>query len=271
MKNLCISIFLGMFLGCALMPGFGESPENIEEIPREIVVADTAQIDTTKQAISDTISRQRIEKVSGQMGKQFFRVEKDIAEIHTELSRLKQSVAHYDVIRRFEVFKREIYSLFDGGDNQTHEIEMNYGTTIKGKIIDQALDTIVLQTSIGDLRLERSQIKNIRQIEKPRAHCVLDGELQESFEENVFSFSGKVQNEGDVRADFVRVVFMLSDEQTNTILTDSCFVAGSVVRFESGVISDTSLEPEQHGRFSLQIELPEETTCEYHTYEIHWD
>ena len=253
------------------MPGFGGHPESIEESAPEIVSADTTKLDTTKQTISDTVSRRQIEDVSRQMGKQFFRVEKDIAEIRSEISRLKQSVAHYDVIQRFEGFKREIYSLFDGEDEQTHEIEMNYGTTIRGKIIDQVFDTVVLQTSIGNLRLERSQIKTIRQIEKPKSNCVLDGELQETFEDNVFSFSGKVKNNGGVRADFVRVVFTLSDEQTNTILTDSCFVAGSVVHFQSGVISDTCLEPEQRGDFSIQITLPKETICEYYTHEIHWD
>ena len=78
-------------------------------------------------------------------------------------------------------------------------------------------------------------------------------------------------NQGDRRADFVRVIYYLWDQNTELIISDSSFVDGPQIVYNSGIVTDTILEPNQSVTFNLKIEIPDSIKVEYITRNINWE
>ena len=62
-------------------------------------------------------------------------------------------------------------------------------------------------------------------------------------------YNGVVVNNGLNRADFVRVIYQLWGSETDLISTDSTFIEGSQIVYQSGVITDTALRPGEEAEF----------------------
>lgn len=99
----------------------------------------------------------------------------------------------------------------------THEILLNNGTIVKGKVLHEDLDRIIIQTQIGLLTISKKEIKLTRPAEIPKAKCIIDGPITEKVHEDKRIFKGKIKNEGIRRADFPKIIFHLYDEATNLI------------------------------------------------------
>jgi len=69
----------------------------------------------------------------------------------------------------------------------------------------------------------------------------------------------------------VRIIANLWTETTGLAAQDSAFINGSEITFNSGVRSDTALEPEQRASFQIEVNLPNTTKIQYRTFDIRWE
>ena len=96
------------------------------------------------------------------------------------------------------------------------------------------------------------------------------GHGQEEIFKTYRLFTGKVMNQGGRRGDFVRVIYNLWGENTQLISSDSSFVEGSHVVYNSGIVADTALEPNKSAQFKVQISIPDSIIVTYITRDVRW-
>ena len=98
--------------------------------------------------------------------------------------------------------------------------------------------------------------------------------INNSFSKQVFEnyhlFTGKVLNQGNRRGDFVQVIYKLWGENTQIINSDSAFVSGNPIKYNSGIVTDTALKPNKSARFNVQVPIDSEIPVSYITREVHW-
>ena len=95
--------------------------------------------------------------------------------------------------------------------------------------------------------------------------------MYQKIETNYRVYSGLVKNEGLDRANFVRVVFNLWGSETDLIATDSSFVDGSKIIYQSGIISDTSINPGESADYEVRVFVPRDERVQYITRDVHWE
>ena len=152
----------------------------------------------------------------------------------------------------------------------THEIELTNGTLIRGTIIQENSDQMIVKTQIGQLTLDKGKIAKIKNIAPNIPEVIFEGDAIDEKYPNSRVFAGTVINDGYRRADFVRVIFKLWSEKTELIGVDSSFVEGSKYVYNSGVISDTSIEPGYSAEYVVSVNA-ESSLVRYVTREIKWD
>ena len=152
-----------------------------------------------------------------------------------------------------------------------HRIELQNGTIVNGEIIQEDDLRIILQTSIGQLAIERDRIVNITDDLPPNAKVELTGEPFVNAFPDREEITGKIKNIGTKRADFVRVIANLWSPTTMLIQKDSVFVTGKKQKYFSGIRADTALEPGSVSEFKLVIPLSEGDKVSYRTYEVRWE
>ena len=86
-----------------------------------------------------------------------------------------------------------------------------------------------------------------------------------------FIYNGSLVNKGKYKADFVRIIIEIRDENTELIASDSAFVDGSSIKYTNGVITDCALQPGDVGSFSVVVNVPKGAKYEYETTKIHWE
>ena len=111
----------------------------------------------------------------------------------------------------------------------------------------------------------------MNEMEKPGPKVVFLGDPFIDYYPDRQIFSGRIQNVGEVRADFVRVIGNLFDQTTQNTGLDSIFVKGSRVVYDSNVVADTALEPGQTASYTLTVQLRKGQKAEYHTMDVHWN
>ena len=254
-----IFIFSALSLsGCGLL-GIGGGDAD-KEIPEE---------ETAAEAVTPAIS----ETTDGYATRrQFFEVRKDVTAIRTELARIKSDINAYsrtpESIRGVEAG----YGFLEPIEI-THKVTLSNGTEVFGKITRETLDTVILITQIGTLTIDRRQIRDIAPAEAPRAECQIVGDvgsLQTRVYKDRHVYSGFVTNVGSRRADFVLVKIKLAQENTRIIALDSAYVDGKNFKFRTGVISDTSIEPDERVPFSVTVYLPPDPEIAYYTADVLW-
>ena len=133
------------------------------------------------------------------------------------------------------------------------------------------LHVLMVDTDLGNLTINKSEIEKIEDLILPTANIIFIGHGQEEVFETHRIFSGKIMNQGKRRGDFVRIIYKLWGENTELIMTDSSFVEGSQIVYHSGVITDTVLEPNQSAKFNIQIAIPDSIKVSYITRDVHWE
>ena len=117
-----------------------------------------------------------------------------------------------------------------------------------------------MKTNLGKLIIEKETLENFDkqqpyEIYKPKTIVSFFGSGTDKFvEDSTYIFKGKVVNDGDIRADFIRIIYKIfNGENTEPITSDSAFIDGQKILYESGVISDTALKPGDIANYQVEI------------------
>ena len=146
----------------------------------------------------------------------------------------------------------------------------NY-SAVKKWVEKRDFDIVIhLAAIVPTNKVEKNYIKDIRETTTPHADCTVVDNPKETIEGSVHHFSGTIRNDGTLRADFVKIVFTVSSDNMETVARDSVYVTGDKMKFKSGVISDTSLNPGNSGNFSIAITIPDSILGEYFTHKVRW-
>jgi hypothetical protein len=240
-------------------------PDQVSELP---VVPDQTQ-PVSNQVL---LPQQREQKNNQQLkfDELFFEYESNLKALETEVDSLKSVVKGYEKGQTMPNISRDILELIKVPDSQ-HRVELQNGTIVSGELLQESDSTLTLRTQIGTLVLKKEMVVRMNEMERPGPKVVFLGEPFIDYYPDRQIFSGRIQNVGEVRADFVRVIGNLFDQATQNTGMDSVFVKGSRVVYDSNVVADTALEPGQTASYTLTVQLRKGQKTEYHTMDIHWD
>lgn len=200
----------------------------------------------------------------------FFEYESNLKALEIEVDSLKNVVKGYEKGQSMPNISREILDLIKIPETQSR-IELQNGTVVSGEILQESDSTLTLSTRIGKLVLKKEMVVRMDELQKPGPKVVFLGDPFIDYYPDKQIFSGRVQNIGQVRADFVRVIGNLFDQTTQNTGMDSVFVKGSRVVYESNVVADTALEPGQTASYVLTVQIKKGQKTEYHTMDVHWN
>ena len=222
----------------------------------------------------------------------------EIKKLNSEINYLKEQIMALDV-------KSSLYA--DPFDIYNKEIILNNGSSIFCKILSQNNNQIFVETLIGNLTIDRTNVvrivENITVLEdgqlsnevieisdqeeqqimedsdllnkrkqQSSASIVLLGDIQESRDKSGNTIlRGELQNIGTQRADLVRIDFTLRKNFQGDIETLTAYAVGSSHIFkDTGIISNSSIKPGAIGEFKIIIPNSMGNFIGY-TYELDWD
>ena len=200
----------------------------------------------------------------------FFEYESNLKALETEIDSLKSVVKGYEKGQTMPNVSRDILDLIKVPDYQ-HRVELQNGTVVSGELLEESDSTLTLKTQIGTLVLKKEMVVRMDELEKPGPKVVFLGDPFIDYYPDMQVFSGRVKNVGEIRADFVRVIGNLFDQTTKNTGSDSIFVKGTRIAYESNVVADTALEPDQTASYMLVVPLVKGQKAQYHTMDIHWE
>ena len=259
-KFLLILIFLLIISGCGLL-GMGGDDKPKEEPMVEEQVADQPALAPVTETQGEFVTR-----------RQFFELGKDLTTLKTELARIKSDINAYSKVSP-AIRQTEVGYGFLESTEITHKVTLSNGTEVYGKVTRETLDQIILITQIGTLTIDRRQIRDIAPAESPKAECQIVGDpgaLETRVYQDRRIYTGFVKNVGERRADFVLIKIKLAREDTRIVAIDSAYVDGINTKFQTGVVSDTSIKPDESAPFSVTVYLPPDPEVAYYTAEVHW-
>lgn len=240
-------------------------PDQVNELP---VVPDQTQ-PVSNQVL---LPHQREQKNNQQLkfDELFFEYESNLKALEIEVDSLKSVVKGYEKGQTMPNISRDILELIKVPNSQ-HRVELQNGTIVSGELLQESDSSLTLRTQIGTLVLKKEMVVRMNEMERPGPKVVFLGDPFIDYYPDRQIFSGRIQNVGEVRADFVRVIGNLFDQATQNTGMDSVFVKGSRVVYDSNVVADTALEPGQTAPYTLTVQLRKGQKTEYHTMDIHWD
>ena len=201
----------------------------------------------------------------------FFELKSSIDILHQQMDSLIRVISVYEKGRGpIPTIDEELLNLIKIPQLR-HRIELQNGTIVNGEIIEEDDLGIIVQTSIGQLAIERDRIVNITDDLPPNAKVELTGEPFVNAFPDREEITGKIKNIGAKRADFVRVIANLWSSTTMLIQKDSVFVTGKKQKYFSGIRANTAIEPGSVSEFKLVIPLSEGDKVSYRTYEVRWE
>ena len=225
------------------------------------------------EAIDDKIvkSEEKLDQESSQdlPADQFYDLSESIEDIQRQIIQLHARVAEYEYRLPEINYTEKLKALIDE-PQPAHKIILKNGSVIEGTIEKDQVEDIMVITKVGKLIINKNEIDNIEDLILPVPDIIFIGHGQEEIFDNYHLFTGKVLNQGSHRGDFVRVIYQLWGEDTQIINSDSVFIEGTQVRYESGIVTDSALGPNQSSQFSVQVPVDSETPVSYVTREIHW-
>jgi hypothetical protein len=200
----------------------------------------------------------------------FYELKTSIEELRRQMNRLRTDVEAYKSRELTpEVYRTILRQIRP--PQLTHEIILTNGTVVRGNLISENMDQLTLETSLGNLTLDKSMIRDIKEITDIAPKLEFLGDAEERIAEDHRIYVGKIRNTGITRADFVRIVFRLWNAQTELVAVDSAFVNGTSRAYLSGVVTDTSVEPGKEVDYRVRVAVDREDPVSYITREIHWD
>jgi len=202
--------------------------------------------------------------------KEFYELKISLEELRRQMNQLRIDVEAYRSREMTpEVYQNILRRLTP--PPMTHEVILTNGTVVRGNIISENLDQLTLETTLGNLTLDKSNIRSIDEITNLNPKVEFLGDAKEEIHEEYRIYTGAIKNTGINRGDFVRIIFKLWNSQAQLVATDSAFVNGNRRVYLSGVVSDTVLDPGQEGSYHVRINVSTDRPVSYITREIHWE
>ena len=200
----------------------------------------------------------------------FFELEQSMEDIQKEVEMLRNKVMDYEYKPPDSDYTKQLKALIDNPP-PAHKISLKNGSIIEGTIEKDKVEYLLVNTEVGLLTLNKSEILGIEDLILPTPELVFIGHGQEEAFESFRLFSGKVMNQGNRRGDFVRVIYSLWGENTQLLGSDSTFIEGSQIIYRSGIVADSVLEPNQSAQFSLKVAVPDSISVTYVTRDVRWE
>ena len=199
----------------------------------------------------------------------FYELEETRKEIESKLIELNNRIENYEYIPLENEYTKKLQQAIANfqyhGEGLNHEIKLKDGSTIVGTIIKDHKSYIEVKTNLGKLIIEKENLADFdkqqpNEIYKPKTTISFFGSGTDKFiGDNTYVFKGQVINDGDIRADFIRVTYnIINGENLEYITSGSAFIDdGKKIVYESGVISDTALEPNKIANYQFKINSSE--------------
>ena len=201
---------------------------------------------------------------------QFFQLEQSIEDIQKDIKELHTQVMEYEYKPPALNYSEKLKAIIDK-QPAAHKIIVKNGSVIEGTIIKDNIDFIIVNTDLGQLTIAKEDIEKIENFILPVPEVDFIGHGKEEIYDTYRQFTGKVINHGKRRGDFVRVIYYIWGENTELISSDSTFIDGSQIIYQSGITTDTVLEPDQTAEFSIKIKIDKSAPVAYVTREVRWD
>lgn len=195
----------------------------------------------------------------------FYNTDPEFLELKNEVQQLKQDILKYQSEVNISRIRHEIEDIVSMPE-LTHRITLKNGTVVTGAVLEENLDQLKVRTSIGEITLNRNHISHIEEL-KGGVELGFEGSVKELNFSDKKVYTGTVVNSGTRKADFVRVVFTLFDENAEQVATDSAFVLGQHESHQAGIVSYSSLRPGKSGQFQCTVET-DGAGISYYTTEI---
>ena len=231
--------------------------------------SDTTKIVTPLPRIRDSQKRV-VERLD--TGEPFFEIKSSIDILREQVDSLKKIISVYEEGRgAIPNIDEDLLNLIKIPQLR-HRIELQNGTVVNGEIIEEDDLGIIVQTSIGQLAIEKDRIIDINEDLPPLAKVELLSEPLVDVYIDREEIRGTVKNIGSKRADFVRVIANLWSPTTQLIYQDSVFISAQSAKFFTGIKSGTSLEPGSTSEFKIVISTSETIDeVSYRTFEVRWE
>ena len=203
--------------------------------------------------------------------KPFFELKSSIDLLHQQVDSLKKVISTYEEGKgTMPTIDEDLLNLIKVPQLR-HRVELQNGTIVNGEIIEEDELGIIIQTSIGQLAIEKDRIIDIMEDLPPIAKVELISEpFVDAFPDRE-EITGSIKNIGTKRADFVRVIAHLWSPTTSLLQQDSVFISGKNQKYYTGIKSDSALEPGAIVDFKITILLSEADEVSYRTYEVRWE
>ena len=200
----------------------------------------------------------------------FYPIKETVEDIQHQVDELRSRIIDYEERIATSHLNNNINNIIQIPQLK-NEILMNNGTLIQGTILSETIENIIIQTQIGQLTLDKSDVNNIKEIASIDANVVFTNEPEEKINANYHIYSGTVQNQGLETASFVRVIFKLWSSETELIAVDSSFVDGNQIIYSSGINTDTALKPGSSGEYVVNVKTPVNSNVQYITRDVRWE
>jgi len=197
----------------------------------------------------------------------FYPVKEDLDDIRNQINDLRARVIDYETKINIPSVNTDMLKMIDFPHLQ-HEVETDNGNIIRGNILSEDMDKIIIETKIGQITIEKRTVISVRTVEPLTPSIVLDSEPQEKKFADKIRYSGTVTNTGGARADFVRVIFYLWGEDANLIAADSAFVDGATRILNSGIIYDSAINPNESAEYEVDVLIDNTEQIQYVTRDI---
>ncbi|MED5434037.1 MAG: hypothetical protein VYB52_04215 [Candidatus Neomarinimicrobiota bacterium] len=203
-------------------------------------------------------------------GEPFFEIKSSIDVLRQQVDSLKKIISVYEEGKgAMPNINEELLNLIKIPQLR-HRIELQNGTVVNGEIIEEDDLGIVVQTSIGQLAIEKEKIIDIGEDLPPAAKVELINEPFVDIYPDREEIVGTIKNVGTKRADFVRVIANLWSPTTQLVYQDSVFISGQNTKYYTGINAKTSLDPGSTSEFKLVIPTNNENIS-YRTFEVRWE
>ena len=267
MNKLVLFIF---FISKIIAQGTDSVLVDTTAIPRLEVIQSLPDTSEDKTPLPEI--REMGEKaVKLELGEPFFELKSSVDMLHQQMDSLKRVISVYEEGKgTIPTIDEELLNLIKVPQLR-HRIELQNGTIVNGEIIEEDDLGIIIQTSIGQLAIERDRVVSIIEDIPSIAKVELVGEPFVNAYPDREEITGSIKNIGSKRADFVRVIANLWSPTTELINYDSVFISGQNQKYYTGIRSDTALEPGSISKFRLVIPLVEGDDVSYRTYQIRWE
>ncbi len=234
--------------------------------------SDTTNVDSVK--IESTgfpevkLEREKPEQLP--MGEPFFDYKDGLQNLQTQIDSLKRVIRVIERSKAIPAINEELLKLIQIPELQ-HRIELANGTVVVGEIIEETDARVIIQTAIGQLSIDKDKVVKIDEERPPAPKIELMSEPFVNVYPDREEIGGVVKNTGKTRADFVRIIANLWTPETELAYIDSAFAKGSTHEYNTGVITDTAIEPGATADFYIIAPIEEGgKTVEYRTYDIRW-